>query len=70
MPPDVADEIRDSQFAFEKAMSKLTKATKDIRRDLPVEIDSTAVPKAQAAWEGKSAFVLLCFVYSCGQYEV
>ena len=51
MPPDVADEIRDSQFAFEKAMSRLTKATKDIRRDLPVEIDPTAVPKAQAAWD-------------------
>jgi len=54
MPPDVADEIRDSQFAFEKAMGKLTKATNGIRRDLPVEIDSTAVPKAQAAWEEES----------------
>lgn len=51
MPPDYADEIRDSQFAFEKAMSKLTKATNGIRRDLPVEIDATAVPKAKEAWE-------------------
>lgn len=51
MPPEYADEIRDSQFAFEKAMSKLTKATQGIRRDLPVEIDQNAVPNAQAAWE-------------------
>jgi len=58
MPPDVADEIRDSQFAFEKAMGKLTKATNGIRRDLPVEIDSTAVPKAQAAWEGKQKLIV------------
>lgn len=51
MPPEYADEIRDSQFAFEKAMSKLTKATQGIRRDLPVDIDKSAVPNAQAAWE-------------------
>jgi len=51
MPPEYADEIRDSQFAFERAMSKLTKATAGIRRDLPVEIDKNAVPNAQAAWE-------------------
>ena len=25
MPPEYADDIRDSQFAFEKAMSKMTK---------------------------------------------
>lgn len=57
MPPEYADEIRDSQFAFEKAMSKLTKATNGIRRDLPVEIDPSVVPKAQAAWEeGRVAF--------------
>ncbi|KAL7525322.1 hypothetical protein ACHAXR_000955, partial [Thalassiosira sp. AJA248-18] len=56
MPPEYADEIRDSQFAFEKAMSKLTKATSGIRRDLPVEIEADAVPKAQAAWdEGRLA---------------
>lgn len=51
MPPEYDDDIRDSQFAFEKAMSKLTKATSGIRRDLPVEIDSSAVPKAKEAWE-------------------
>lgn len=51
MPPEYSDDIRDSQFAFEKAMSKLTKATQGIRRDLPVEIDKSAVPNAQAAWE-------------------
>jgi len=57
MPPEYADDIRDTQFAFEKAMSKLTKATNGIRRDLPVEIDASAVPKAQAAWEeGRVAF--------------
>jgi len=51
MPPEYADEIRDSQFAFERAMAKLTKATSGIRRDLPVEVDSSAVPKAKEAWE-------------------
>jgi hypothetical protein len=51
MPPDVADEIRDSQFAFEKAMSKLTKATSGIRRGLSVEIESDVVPRALSAWE-------------------
>ncbi|EED89492.1 predicted protein [Thalassiosira pseudonana CCMP1335] len=51
MPPEYADEIRDSQFAFERAMGKLTKATAGIRRDLPVEIDKSAVPDAKAAWE-------------------
>ncbi|KAL7531524.1 hypothetical protein ACHAWF_003801 [Thalassiosira exigua] len=51
MLPEYADDIRESQFAFEKAMSRLTKATSGIRRDLPVEIDSDAVPKAKEAWE-------------------
>lgn len=51
MPPEYADEIRESQFAFEKAMAKLTKATNGIKRDLPVDIDPSVVPKAQAAWE-------------------
>eukprot|EP00571_Detonula_confervacea_P015775 CAMPEP_0172300248 /NCGR_PEP_ID=MMETSP1058-20130122/2373_1 /TAXON_ID=83371 /ORGANISM="Detonula confervacea, Strain CCMP 353" /LENGTH=309 /DNA_ID=CAMNT_0013009971 /DNA_START=61 /DNA_END=986 /DNA_ORIENTATION=- len=51
MPPEYADDIRDTQFAFEKAMSKLTKATNGIRRDLPVEIDPSVVPKAKEAWE-------------------
>jgi hypothetical protein len=51
LPPEYADDIRESQFAFEKAMSKLTKATAGIKRDLPVEIDQNAVPAAKAAWE-------------------
>lgn len=51
MPPEVADDIRDSQFAFEKAMSKLTKATSGIRRGLSVEIESDVVPRALSAWE-------------------
>ena len=51
MPPDVADEIRDSQFAFERAMSRLTKATGGIRRGLSVEIDTDVVPRAMSAWE-------------------
>ena len=64
MPPEYADEIRETQFAFEKAMGRLTKATQGIRRDLPVEIDKEAVPKAKAAWdEGRLAlnsfFVIL-----------
>jgi hypothetical protein len=51
MPADVADDLRDSQFAFEKAMSKLTKATSGIRRGLSVEIESDVVPRALSAWE-------------------
>ena len=61
MPPEVADEVRDSQFAFERAISRLTKATKGIRRDLPVEISKDAVPQAQAAWEeGRVALNSFC----------
>ena len=52
MPPDIADDLRSSQFLFEKAMSKLKKVTSGIRRDLPVEIDiATVVPQAKEAWE-------------------
>ena len=52
MPPDIADDLRSSQFLFEKAMSKLKKVTSGIRRDLPVEIDiATVVPQAKDAWE-------------------
>ena len=51
MPPEYADDIRDTQFAFEKAMARLTKATGGIRRGLSVEIDKEAVPSAVAAWE-------------------
>mmetsp|Transcript_52414 Transcript_52414/g.157261 ORF Transcript_52414/g.157261 Transcript_52414/m.157261 type:complete len:304 (-) Transcript_52414:512-1423(-) len=50
-PPDTADEMREHQFRFEKAMAKLTKVTMGVRRDLPVEIDSSAIPTAKASWE-------------------
>ena len=50
-PEDIADDLRESQFAFEKAMAKITKATMGIRRDLPVEIDKNAVGDAQKGWE-------------------
>ena len=56
MPPDVADEMRESQFSFEKAMAKITKATLGIRRDLPIEIDKNAVADAMRGWdEGRVA---------------
>ena len=56
MPPDVADEMRESQFAFEKAMAKITKVTLGIRRDLPIEIDKNAVTDALSGWdEGRIA---------------
>lgn len=51
MPPDVADEIRDSQFKFERAVGSISKATAGIRRDLPVEIDKDVVPKALKGWD-------------------
>ena len=56
MPPDTADELRDAQFRFEAAMAKISKATAGIRRDLPVEIEKSAVPTALAGWdEGRRA---------------
>jgi hypothetical protein len=51
MLPDEADAMREAQFKFEKAMGKISKATSGIRRDLPVEVDKSAVPLAQAGWE-------------------
>mmetsp|Transcript_31197 Transcript_31197/g.57642 ORF Transcript_31197/g.57642 Transcript_31197/m.57642 type:complete len:315 (-) Transcript_31197:192-1136(-) len=51
MPPDIADEMREHQFKFEKAMAALTKVTLGVRRDLPVEIDKGAVPAAKSSWE-------------------
>lgn len=51
MPPDEADEMRAAQFKFEAAMQKISKAVSGIRRDLPVEIDPSAVGKAQEGWE-------------------
>ena len=64
MPPDVADDMRDAQFRFEKAMDSISKATAGYRKDLPVEIPKDAVTVAQAGWEnGRVAlndfFVLL-----------
>mmetsp|Transcript_21336 Transcript_21336/g.29685 ORF Transcript_21336/g.29685 Transcript_21336/m.29685 type:complete len:309 (-) Transcript_21336:138-1064(-) len=51
MPPDIAEEMRDTQFKFEKAMAKISKATAGIRRDLPVEIDRSLVYTAKDGWE-------------------
>ena len=51
MPPDIADELRTSQFRFEAAAGRISKTTSGIRRDLPVELDSDAVPKAMEGWE-------------------
>jgi len=51
MPPEAADEMRDAQFRFEAAAAKISKATAGIRRDLPVEIEASAVPTALAGWE-------------------
>jgi len=51
MPPEVADEIRDAQFRFEKAVATLSKTTAGIRRDLPVEIDPNTVRNALASWD-------------------
>jgi hypothetical protein len=64
MPPDFADDMRAAQFKFEAAMAKISKVTSGIRRDLPVEIDPSAVTTAKAGWEeGRVAlnefFVLL-----------
>lgn len=64
MPPDTADELREKQFDFERAMAKITKATAGVKRDLPVEISKDAVPDAQRGWEeGRKAlnafFVIL-----------
>jgi len=51
MPPDPSDEMSDAQLKFQRAMYKISKATQGIRRDLPVEIDKSAVPVALAGWE-------------------
>lgn len=51
MPPDEAEEMRAAQFKFEAAMQKISRAVSGIRRDLPVEIDPSAVGKAQDGWE-------------------
>lgn len=64
MPPDYADDMRAAQFRFEAAMNRISKATSGIRRDLPVEIDSSQIQAAKQGWEdGRVAlnefFVLL-----------
>lgn len=51
MPPDIADELRDAQFAFEKAAFNIGKATKGVKRDMPVEVDPADVELAKASWE-------------------
>lgn len=51
MPPDTADEMRDVQFKFERAVATISKVTSGIRRDLPVELDKNIVTNALAGWE-------------------
>ena len=51
MPPDVADEMRDAQFRFEKAMNGISKVTAGYRKDLPVEIPASSVAAAIGGWE-------------------
>lgn len=51
MPPEIADEMRDAQFQFERGMALISKTTAGIRRDLPVEIDKDSVKNALAGWE-------------------
>eukprot|EP00534_Pseudo-nitzschia_fraudulenta_P000749 CAMPEP_0201124750 /NCGR_PEP_ID=MMETSP0850-20130426/17004_1 /ASSEMBLY_ACC=CAM_ASM_000622 /TAXON_ID=183588 /ORGANISM="Pseudo-nitzschia fraudulenta, Strain WWA7" /LENGTH=309 /DNA_ID=CAMNT_0047392355 /DNA_START=60 /DNA_END=989 /DNA_ORIENTATION=- len=63
-PPDVAEDMRDAQFRFEKAANKISKATAGYRRDLPVEVDKSSITNAKDGWdEGRIAlnefFVLL-----------
>ena len=50
-PPDVAEDMRASQFKFEAAMNKVSKAVSGYRRDLPVEVDKSAIEKAKVGWE-------------------
>lgn len=50
-PPDESESMRSSQFKFERAMQKITKTTAGVRRDLPIEIDSSAVTTAEEGWE-------------------
>jgi hypothetical protein len=57
MPPDVSDEMRETQFQFEAAMAKISKATAGFRRDLPVEIPRENVDAAKQGWEeGRLAY--------------
>lgn len=60
-PPDTADEMRAAQFKFETAAAKLSKITAGFRRDLPVEIDPSLVPKALVAWDDGRQAINECF---------
>jgi len=51
MPPEEAEDMRDAQARFERAMFDLSKVTAGIRRDLPVELSPTLVPTALKSWE-------------------
>lgn len=51
MPPDESETMRDAQFKFERAMQKISKSTAGVRRDLPVEIDTSLVKTAEQGWE-------------------
>lgn len=51
MPPDIAEQMQDAQYKFERAMAGISKATAGVRRDLPVEIDKNAIPLALVGWE-------------------
>lgn len=51
MPPDIADDLRNAQFSFEKAAAGLSKITSGVRRDLPVEISPNAQSDALKKWE-------------------
>jgi hypothetical protein len=51
MPPDEADEMRDTQFKFERAMQTISKSVQGVRRDLPVEIDPAAARNALKGWD-------------------
>mmetsp|Transcript_54028 Transcript_54028/g.80615 ORF Transcript_54028/g.80615 Transcript_54028/m.80615 type:complete len:300 (-) Transcript_54028:92-991(-) len=51
MPPDIADALRDSQFAFERSMQQLTKATSGYQRNLSVELDPKSIQDAKQGWE-------------------
>lgn len=50
MPPEEADQMRDAQLDFERAMAIFSKATQGIRRDLPVELDPKTIPAVKEAW--------------------
>lgn len=51
MPPDEVDSFRDTQFKFERACAKISKAVAGIRRDLPVEVDKSNINDAAKGWE-------------------